>query len=126
MTDNSSGFHILEIHMPSLGTDMGLLLLVGAAVLTMRWWVQLQVGFPGPGQAFEMGCRCPRRPYLPHAGLLWMPGGGDTRGRFEELPSVAAGPPFSRPTCNLGRGLAPPSSPGDEDDVEGGPALGRR
>ena len=40
MTENSSGFHILKIHMLSMGTGMELLLLVGAAVLALRWWVQ--------------------------------------------------------------------------------------
>ena len=131
MTENSFGFHILEIHMPSMGTGMGLLLLVGAAVLALRWWVQrrdakkLQGGFHG--QAFEMGCRChPRRPYFPPAGPIWMHGGKEAGGRFEELPSGASGPPFPHPPRHSGRGLAPPSPPGDEDDLEGGPALGRR
>ncbi len=54
MTENSFGFHILEIHMPSMGTGMGLLLLVGAAVLALRWWVQRRgtkklQGVPRPG-----------------------------------------------------------------------------
>ncbi len=40
MTENSSGFHVLEIHMPSMGTGIGMLLLVGAAVLALQWWVQ--------------------------------------------------------------------------------------
>ncbi len=40
MTENSSGFHVLELHMPSMGTGMGMLLLVGAAVLALRWWAQ--------------------------------------------------------------------------------------
>ena len=83
MAENSSGFHVLEIHMPSMGTGMGILLLVGAAVLALRWWVQRRhakkLWLPGVlhGQAYEMGCRCqPRRPYLLPAGLFWMPGGG--------------------------------------------------
>ncbi len=133
MTENLSGFHILEIHMPSMGTGRRLLLLVGAAVLALRWWVQrrhakkmwLKGGFHS--QAYEMGCRCqPCHPYFPPAGPFWMHGGDETGGRFEELPSGAAGPPFSRPPRHSGRGLAPPSPPGEEDDVEGGPALGRR
>ena len=132
MTENSSGFHVLEIHMPSMGTGMGLLLLVGAAVLALRWWIQrrhakklwMQGALPGPG-AFEMGYRC-RRPYLSPAGPFWMPGGEEPGTRFEELPSGAAGPPFVRPPRPSGRGLAPPSPHGDEEDLESGPALGRR
>ena len=135
MTDNSSRFHILEIHMLSIGTGMGLLLLVGAAVLSLRWWVQrrhakkmwLQGGFPG--QAYKKGCRCQHRcPYFLPAGPFWMPGGDETGGQFEELPLGEAGPPsfFSRPPCHSRRGLAPPSLPWNENDVEGGPALGRR
>ncbi len=132
MTENSSGFHVLEIHMASMWTGMGMLLLVGAAVLTLRWWIQrrhakklwLQGGFSG--QAFKIGCLCPRRPYLSPAVPFWMPGGNESGGRFEELPSGAAGPPFFRPPGHSGCGLAPPLSLGDEDDVEGGPALGRR
>ncbi len=33
--ETSSGFHILEIHMPSMGTGIGLLLLVGGGVLVL-------------------------------------------------------------------------------------------
>ncbi len=100
MTENSSGFHILEIHMPSLGTGMGILLLVRAAVLALRWWFQRrhakelwqQGGFPG--QAFKMGCWChPRCPYLPPAGPSWTLGGEETGGRFDELLSGAVAPP---------------------------------
>ena len=90
--------------MPSMGTGMGMLLLVGAAVLALRWWIHrrhakklwLQGGFSGlqgPGQAFEIGCWCPRRPYLSLAGPFWTPRGDESGGRFEELPSGAAGPP---------------------------------
>ncbi len=74
-----------------------------------------------------MGCRCqPRRPYLPPAGPLCMPGWEETGGRFKELSSGAAGPPFSHLPLHLGRGLAPLLLPVDENDLEGGPALGRR
>ncbi len=134
MTEISSGFHILEIDMVSMGTGMGMLLLVGAAVLALQWWVQrwhakklwLQGGFHS--QAFKTGCRChPLRPYFPPASLLWMRGGGggEAGSRFKELPAGAAGPPFPPPLRHTGRGLAPPLPPVDEDALEGGPALGR-
>ena len=86
----------------------------------------LQGGFHG--QAIEMCCRCHicRLPYFPPTGPLWMHGGEEAWGRFEELPSGAAGPSFPRPPRHLGRGLAPPSPPMDEYDLEGGPALERR
>ncbi len=67
MTENLSGFHILEIHMPSMGTGRGLLLLVGAAVLALRWWVQ-------------------RR----HAKKMWLKGGSTARPtRWAAVASLA-------------------------------------
>ncbi len=137
MTENSSGFHILEIHMPSMGTGMGLLLLMGAAVLTLQWWIQwkhakklwLNGSVHGPAPPYVTGCRChARRPayfQLPPAGPLWMHGGDDAGGCFEELPSGPAGPPF-RPPRHSGRGLVLPPSPEEDEDVEAGPALTRR
>ena len=122
--------------MPSMGTGMGMLLLVGAAVLALRWWAQrrqakkqwLQVGFHGQAPpAFEMGCRChARRPYwAPPPAQFWMHG-EEAGGRFEELPSGPPGPPFPRPPRPSSRGLAPPSPPEVDEDLEGDPALGRR
>ncbi len=108
MTENSSGFHVLKIHMPSMGTGMGMLLLVGAAVLALRWWIQrwhtkklwLQGGFSSlhsPGQAFEMGCRCPpRRTNLLPAGPFWERPGASSRSCPQErlAPPSPARPPL--------------------------------
>ncbi len=38
LKETSSGFHFLEIHMPSMGTERGLLLLVLEAAVVLRWW----------------------------------------------------------------------------------------
>ena len=63
-------------------------------------------------QAYEMGCRCqPRRPYFPPAGPFWMPGGDETGGRFEELPSGAAPPPLLPPAAPLGAWAGPAVAP---------------
>ncbi len=75
MTETSFGFHVLEINMPLMGTSMGLLLLVGEAVLAVWWWVVKQMQakklcllgdfHSQVPPTFEMGCRChARRPYF--------------------------------------------------------------
>ncbi len=42
ITENLSGFHVFELHIPSMGTGMGMLLLVGAAVPALGCWAQRQ------------------------------------------------------------------------------------
>ena len=114
-TENSSGFHVLEIHMPSMGTGMGMLLLVGAAILALRWWVQrrhvkklwLQGGFHG--QAYEMGCLChPRHLYpLPNA---W--GGRDRWPVRGAALGSGCPPPLLPPAAPLGPLAGPAIVPG--------------
>ena len=81
-------------------------------------------GVPRPG--LRDGLPVPSSPPLLPARRPDLDAWGGGRGCFEELPSGAAGPPFPRPPRHSGRGLAPPPCPGDEDDLEGLPALGRR
>ncbi len=119
MTENLSGFHILEIHMPSMGTGRRLLLLVGAAVLALRWWVQrrhakkmwLKGGVPQPG--LRDGLPVPALPpLLPTCRPVLDAWGGRDRGPVRGAALGSSWSPLLPPAAPLGAWAGPAVAPG--------------
>ncbi len=118
LQETSTGIHILESHMPLMGTGIRLLLLVGGT-LALHWWFKrkeakcvLRQGLFGklPTTAPSLCHDTLPPPLTPPS--FWMNVEAD---RFEKLllGAVATDPHSSRPSCHPifchpGRGLAPP------------------
>ncbi len=85
-------------------------------------------GLPRPGPThLQDGLPVPRpAPLLGNAARPVLDSWGGGRGLLRGGALGTACPPFPCPLRPSGRGLAPPSPPEVDEDLEGGPALGRR
>ncbi len=127
MTDSStqmmeilSGFHVLEIHMLSMGTSMGLLLVVGPAAA--RQEAVADGGLPLPGAAFRDGLPVPRQPSLLPAAAARRPvldtWGEGSRGPLRGAALGAGCPTLSPLTAPLRPWAGSTVAPVDDEDLE--------